>query len=56
VVLAALGQRLVVADLAETEDDLVPDMVEVFTSFCARLYPRRSAPSPAKKAIEAIRR
>jgi hypothetical protein len=45
VVLAAEGQRLVVADLAETKDDLVPDMVEVFTSFCARLYP--AAPHPA---------
>jgi putative resolvase len=43
--------------LAEVEvrDDLVPDMVEELTSFCARLYPRRSAGQRARKAIEAIR-
>jgi hypothetical protein len=29
-------------------------MIEVLTSFCARLYGRRSAKNKAKKAIEAI--
>jgi putative resolvase len=50
-------RRRAVADLAEVEvrDDLVPDMVEELTSFCARLYPRRSAGQRARKAIEAIR-
>jgi predicted site-specific integrase-resolvase len=37
------------------KDELVLDMGKVFTSFCARLYGRRSARSRAKKAIEAIR-
>lgn len=30
------------------------DMIEVLTSFCARLYGRRSAKNKAKKALEAI--
>ncbi|MFB6613861.1 IS607 family transposase [Streptomyces sp. NPDC056367] len=51
--LAASGRRLVVLDDGEVEDDLVRDMVEVVTSFCARLYGRRSAKNRAKKALEA---
>ncbi len=39
----AHGRRLVVLDDGEVTDDLVPDMVEVLTSFCARLYGRGSA-------------
>jgi putative resolvase len=35
-------ERLVVAEGAEVTDDLVRDMVEVLTSFCARLYGRGS--------------
>ncbi|MFF8919626.1 IS607 family transposase [Streptomyces sp. NPDC015032] len=52
-VLAASGRRLVVLDDGEVEDDLVRDMVEVLTSFCARLYGRRSAKNRARKALEA---
>ncbi|PZT75977.1 MULTISPECIES: IS607 family transposase [unclassified Streptomyces] len=51
--LAASGRRLVVLDEGEVEDDLVRDMVEVLTSFCARLYGRRSAKNRAEKALEA---
>jgi putative resolvase len=51
--LAATGRRLVVLDDGEVEDDLVRDMVEVLTSFCARLYGRRSAKNRAQKALEA---
>ncbi|MGW1946943.1 IS607 family transposase [Streptomyces sp. NPDC001940] len=51
--LSATGRRLVVLDEGEVEDDLVRDMVEVLTSFCARLYGRRSAKNRAKKALEA---
>ena len=40
--LFASGRRLVVLDGGEVDDDLVRDMVEVLTSFCARLYGRRS--------------
>ncbi|MFJ4814143.1 IS607 family transposase [Streptomyces sp. NPDC088801] len=51
--LSATGRRLVVLDDGEVEDDLVQDMVEVLTSFCARLYGRRSAKNRARKALEA---
>lgn len=52
--LKAHGRQLVVVDQTELKDDLVQDMIEVLTSFCARLYGRRSAASKAKKAIDAI--
>ncbi|MEV8541032.1 IS607 family transposase [Streptomyces sp. NPDC051572] len=51
--LSATGRRLVVLDDGEVEDDLVRDMAEVLTSFCARLYGRRSAKNRARKALEA---
>ncbi|MFE2520720.1 IS607 family transposase [Streptomyces mirabilis] len=51
--LEAAGRRLVVLDAGEVEDDLVRDMVEVLTSFCARLYGRRSAKNRARKALKA---
>lgn len=50
--LAASGRRLVVLDAGEVDDDLVCDMVEVLTSFCARLYGRRSARNRAEKALK----
>lgn len=52
--LAAQGRRLIVVDPEEMKDDLVQDMIEVLTSFCARLYGRRSARNKAKRAVEAI--
>jgi putative resolvase len=51
--LAAAGRKLVVVDQAERKDDLVPDMVDVLTSFCARLYGRRAAKNRAEKAVAA---
>ena len=53
--LAAQGRRVVVVDDAELDDDLVRDMTEVLTSFCARLYGRRSARNRATAAIRAAR-
>jgi putative resolvase len=44
---------LVIIDRGELNDDLVQDMVDVLTSFCARLYGKRSATNRAKKAMEA---
>lgn len=41
--LSAQGRQLVVMDAEEATDDLVQDMIDVLTSFCARLYGRRSA-------------
>jgi putative resolvase len=52
--LASQGRMLVVMDKDELKDDLVQDMIEVLTSFCARLYGRRSAKNRAKKALECI--
>ena len=51
--LSATGRRLVVLDEGGGEDDLVRDMVEVLTSFCACLYGHRSAKNRARKALEA---
>ena len=52
--LAAQGRRLVIMETDELKDDLVQDMIEVLTSFCARLYGRRSAKNRAKRAIDSI--
>ncbi len=41
------------SDEAEVADDLVREMVEVLTSFCARVYGRRSAKRRASAALEA---
>ena len=49
--LAADGRRLVVLDESEADDDLVREMTEVLTRFCARLYGRRSARNRAIKAL-----
>ncbi|MFH1731960.1 MAG: IS607 family transposase, partial [Planctomycetota bacterium] len=51
--LLAAGKRILVLDKSEVTDDLVRDMTEVLTSFCARLYGKRSAKARAKKAIKA---
>ena len=47
--LAACGRKLIVVDQTEMKDDLVQDMVEVLTAFCARLYGRRAAKSRRPK-------
>ena len=52
--LAGSGRRIIVIDETEMKDDLVQDMIDVLTSFCARLYGRRSARRRAKKALKEI--
>ena len=54
--LEASGRRLIVVDDTELNDDLVRDMAELLTSFCARLYDRKSAKRRAEQALEAIAR
>ena len=54
--LSASGRSLVVLDPAERDDDLVRDMTQVLTSFCARLYGRRSARNRAEKALRCAAR
>lgn len=48
--LSAAGRKLAVLNDGELEDDLVRDMTEVLTSFCACLYGRASARNRALKA------
>ena len=50
------GRRLIVVDTSEMNDDLVQDMISVLTSFCARLYGRRSARNRAISIERALAR
>lgn len=52
--LMAQGRRIIVMEAGEVKGDLVQDMIEALTSFCARLYGRRSAKNRVKRAMEAI--
>jgi putative resolvase len=52
--LAAQNRRIMVIDPDEMKDDIVPDMTEVLTSMCARLYGKRSAQQRAEKAMAAL--
>jgi len=54
--LATSGRRLIVVDPSEKNDDLVQDMIAVLTSFCARLYGRRSARNRAISIERALAR
>ena len=51
--LQARGGALIVIDDAEVPDDLVRDMTEILTCFCARLYGKRSEANKARRAVEA---
>lgn len=51
--LKAQGRRVIVVDDTELDDDLVRDMTEVLTSFCAHLYGRRAAKHKAEAALRA---
>jgi putative resolvase len=54
--LSAQGRRLVVVDPGEASEDLVGDMVEVLTGFCARLYGRGGARNRALRAVTCARK
>ena len=47
------GGEIVVMEDGEVGDDLVRDVTEVLTSFCARLYGKRSAARRAENALKA---
>ena len=53
--LAAHGRKVLVVDDGELADDLVADMTEVLTSFCARLHGRRGARNRADKVLRCAR-
>ena len=52
--LQARGGSLIVIDDTEIPDDLVRDMTEILTCFCARLYGKRSAANRARRAMESV--
>lgn len=55
-IMAALeseDRKVIVIDDTELDDDLVEDVISVMTSFCARLYGRRSARRRAEAALRA---
>jgi putative resolvase len=54
--LSAQGRELLVVDPGETTDDLVGDMIDVLTSFCARLYGRRGARNRAMRSVTCAKR
>jgi len=54
--LSAQGRQLIVVDPGETTDDLVGDMIDVLTGFCARLYGRRGARNRATRAVTCAKR
>ena len=56
VMLATFSGNIIALERSEVKDDLVQDMIEVLTSFCARLYGRRSARTKTEKAMQAIGR
>jgi putative resolvase len=51
--LSAQGRRLLVADPAGVDDDLVRDVTEILTLLCARLYGRRAAANRVGRAVAA---
>jgi putative resolvase len=54
--LSASGRSLVALDPGEVDDDLVRDMTDALTSFCAHTYGRRSARNRAEKALRCAAR
>lgn len=52
--MAASGGARAVVDEAEMTDDLVQDMIDVMTNFCARLYGRRSAARRVLAGVSAL--
>lgn len=52
--LEASGRRLIVVDDTDLDDDLARDVTEVLTSFCARMYGRKSAKQRTQRALEAL--
>jgi len=53
-VLQTTGRKAIILNEEECKDDLVQDMLDVLTSFCGRLYGRRSARLRARRAMKAV--
>jgi putative resolvase len=54
--LSAQGRKLVVVDPGQTDVDLVRDLIDVLSGFCARLYGRRGARNRAMRALTCAKR
>jgi predicted site-specific integrase-resolvase len=54
--LAASDRKVIIVNDTEMKDDLVQDMVDALTSFCARLNGKRAAKNKARRALEATER
>ena len=52
--LEARGGSLIIIDNTEVPEDLVRDMTEILTWFCARLYGKRSAANRARRAMQLV--
>lgn len=52
--LSASNRKIVVIDPREVDNDLVRDLIEIMSSFSARLYGQRSAAIRANKALRAL--
>jgi predicted site-specific integrase-resolvase len=52
--LEASKRQILVMNETEFVDDIVQDMTDVMTSFCARLYGKRGASNRAKRALKAV--
>jgi predicted site-specific integrase-resolvase len=50
------GRKIVIVEDSEVTSDLVQDMIDVLTSFCARLYGKRSAKNKAKKVMKDLQK
>lgn len=53
--LKSTNRTVEIVNEVECKDDLVQDMIDVLTSFCARLYGKRAAKNRAMRALEATK-
>jgi predicted site-specific integrase-resolvase len=51
--LGSANRKVIVVNDMEMKDELVQDMLDVLTSFCARLYGKRARRNKARRALEA---
>lgn len=49
--LLSANREIIVINNSECKDDLVQDMIDILTSFCAKLYGQRSARNRKKKKL-----
>lgn len=52
--LIASGRKIIVVEDKDVNDDLVQDIIDILTSFCAKIYGRRSAEKRVKRAIREL--